>query len=394
MDYSDLTFDWVGEITAIRGYGLQARRILRPLIEGGANVKLIQDEDYVPQDRRITDPWWLDQIEKSKAKPDSPVRICYSIPNLYKPNPKAINIGYTMWETDEYPREWVPLINQMNRFWVGTPSLVQSAIKAKVTVPIDTVSATIDLTEWSPTGPVSKVAEIPDGTVKFMFVGDWIPRKNYQDLVIAFGHAFSGVDDVALIIKTWSSSSNPEDRKQIERGVRFFMDKLKGLTRPKIYLLADMIEEKALINLMRGADVYTTASHGEGFDLPMCQAMALGKVVVATNYLAHADYMDETNSIPVKYTKRPVTFASAPMYDAYQMWSAPDMEDYINKLRIAYHVVKSKQAHLLGEKARSTVTNLFSPENNTPKIAQVIRKALGKDASSKGILELINSILP
>lgn len=374
--YSHLHFDWVGEILAIRGYGLQARRILRPLIEGGANVKLIQDEDYVPEDKRIKDPWWLEQIAKSKTKPDSPVRVCYSLPNLYKLNKNAVNIGYTMWETSQYPREWVPMINQMQRFWVGTPSLEKSAKAAGIKIPIDTVCATIDLSEWTPDGPVTSISEIPSNSVKFMFVGDWIPRKNYHDLIIGYLSAFSGVKDAALIIKTWSNQPGQEGRKNIENAVRHYGDKIQGIDKPKIYLLTDMIEESSMIQLMRGMDVYTTVSHGEGFDLPMVQAMALGKPVVATNFLAHEDYMTVENSIPVNFTLQPVFDAVAPLYQAYQLWSRPDLLDYIYKLRTAYQLVKTNKASTLGAKAREEMTNRFSTEVNTPKVCAAIEKAI------------------
>ena len=43
-DYSNLKFEWCGEILAQVGYGVQARNILKPLIEGGADIKLIPAE--------------------------------------------------------------------------------------------------------------------------------------------------------------------------------------------------------------------------------------------------------------------------------------------------------------------------------------------------------------
>lgn len=375
-DYSNIKIGWTGEVLAIRGYATTARRLLKPLIEAGADVKLMPFEPYITPENKIDDPFWLEQIEKSKNKPAAPVHINYCLPTLFKPEQGSINVLNSQWETDTYPREWVPIINSANAFWVGTPSLIESAKRADIKVPLDCVNATIDLSEWTPEGEVTNITEIPENTVKFMFVGDWIPRKNYEDLIIGYMTAFSGHKDVALIIKTWSNQPGAGGKRHIEEAIKHISNKLNGIDRPKIYLVTDMMEEKRLISLMRGTDVYVTVSHGEGFDLPMVQAMALGKLVVGTDFLAHKDYMTVDNSIPVKYTMKPCYGAVAPLYDAYQMWSTPDMSDYISKLRVAYQLVTTDRSKDIGIKARETVNNLFSPEANTPKFVEAIERVM------------------
>lgn len=376
--YKHINIEWSGEILAIHGYGVTARRILKPLIEGGATVKLTQDEDYVPPHKRITDQFWLDQLEKSKLMPDPPIKISYCIPPLFKPRKGAINILSSQWETTHFPKEWIPVINTADRFWVGTPSLKQSALNSGVKVPIGIMNATIDPNEWLPEGPKAGITEIPKGTVKFLFVGDWIPRKNYEDLVIGYLTAFSGVKDTALIIKTWSNLPGIDGRKHIENAIRHISDKIQGIEKPKIYLITDMLPEDQLINLMRDCDSYISVSHGEGFDLPAVQAMSLGKPLISTPFLAHGDYMTLENSFPVKFTISPVYDAAAPLYHAYQLWSKPDMWDLINKMRSVYQAVKEGKVSQYGDKARETIIRLFSPENNTPKIVEEIEAALPK----------------
>lgn len=392
---TNLRISWQGEILAQRGYGAHVRRILKPLIQGGADVKLIPDEDYIPQDKRITDPWWIDQIAKSKLKPDMPLHIMYCIPPLAKPVKGAINILFSNWDTTHYPREWIPTINQMNRFWVGTPSLLKSAQNAGIKVPIDVLSSTIDTTLWTPEGESTKITEIPNDTVKFMFVGDWIPRKNYQDLIIGYITAFSGCKDTALIIKTWSNQPGGDGRKNIEQAVRHFVDKLVGIDKPKIYLLTDMIDEEQIIPMMRGTDAYVSVSHGESYDSSVVQAMALEKLVVATNFLAHDDYLRPDNSLIVKHTLCPVYDGGGPQYQAYQLWSNPDIWDYISKLRLAYQMIKEKKQDNICKAARKKVIELFSEETNTPRIAKLIENCLAKQAidTPKGLIQKVVSQL-
>lgn len=382
MRYSDIEIDWVGEIRAYPGYGIQARRILQPLIEGGAKVKLIPNEDYIPEERRIQDPYWMTKIEGSKAMPDSPIRVNFAIPPLYKLNPNALNIGYTMWETTQYPREWVPAINQLDRFFVGSDQLISSATAAGIKVPIHVQTSTMDISKWGREGGVLQVSELPENCIKILFIGNWIPRKNYEDLITGYVAAFDGVEDVALVIKTWTTG-DVASRGNIEAGVRHIANKMTGIKRPKISLIMDILPEEQIIALMRSCHIYASVAHGEGFDLPMVQAMSVGNLVVSTRFLGHADYLKDDNCIPVNYSLTPVTGANAPHYDGYQMWSRPDMKSYVDGLRHAYTLVKSKMHTPYIDRARDTVAKLYDVETNTEHLAELMRKIKHEGKTSK-----------
>lgn len=382
--YSDLKFDWFGEITAKMGYGLQARRMLQPLIEGGATIKLIPDEDYLPPFMKIEDPYWKDLVEKSKALPDNDIRIMYSLPTRFQPNPKATNIGYSMWETTQYPREWAGIINSTCQvFFAGCNSLVQSAKAANIMCPIVPMNATLDVSTWNPQGPVIQINDLPPNCVKFLFIGNFIPRKNLEDLLLGFNVAFDGVKDVCLIIKTWHQNNSAEGKKHIADAIRHINGKTTGIDKPKVHLITDVLDESQIINLIRSTDSYVSVSKGEGFDLPMMQAMSMEKLIVTTRFLAHGDYLNDTNSIDVKYTLKPCSEAAAPLYDSYQYWSNPDMQSFIEGLRKAYSLIKLQQAKPYGEAARKTIIDNFSIEVNTDKIADAIRKIQNEKPSPR-----------
>lgn len=373
-DYSDLTFDWCSEITAKMGYGLQARRILEPLINGGANIKLIADEDYLQPFMKIDDPYWNKQIELSKNKPDSNIRICYALPSRFRINPNAFNIGYAMWETDEYPREWAKIINNnCNLFFAGCNSLVNSALKAGIDVPIIPMNATLDINKWNPEGRTITINELPKDCVKFLFIGNFIPRKNLEELIIGFNCAFDKQKDVALIIKTWSSVNNGEGKNHICEAIKHMHAKTNGIDRPKVSIITDILDENQIIDLIRSCDAYVSVSYGEGFDLSMVQAMSMEKMIVSTRFLAHEDYLNDSNSVNVPFTLMPCTNAQAPLYDAYQMWSRPDMKGYIEALKIAYKNVKTGVAKEMGRQGRQTIKDNFDVNINTDKLANVIR---------------------
>jgi len=374
-DYSDIKIDWHSEITAKMGYGLQARRMLKPLIDGGADIKLIPDEDYLPPFMKINDPYWDEQIEKSKIKPDSPIRVSYCLPNRYRFNQNSFKIGYSMWETDQYPREWAHHINNTcDMFLAGCPSLLESAKKANIKIPIEVANATLDVSEWVPDGHKVYPSEISKDNVKFLFIGNFIPRKNLEQLILGFAAAFEGCPDVSLIIKTWSHTNDANGKKHIAEAIRHLYNKVTGLiSKPKISIITDILDENQIIGLIRGCDAYVSVSKGEGFDLPMMQAMALEKLIVTTRFLAHGDYLNDSNSINIKYTMCPCYDAVAPLYDTYQMWSSPDMESYIESLRTSYNLIKKGEHIKYGKEARNTIINNFSPDVNTEKIAKIFR---------------------
>lgn len=395
--YSDLKFDWQSEITAKMGYGLQTRRMLRPLIEGGADIKFIPDEDYLPAHMKIDDPFWNSQIEASKNKPDTNLRICYCLPPRYKPNPNAITVGYTMWETDKYPREWVNHINKTcDLFFSGCAALTSSAVNGGITRPIIPMYATLDVSSWTKEGPVLNINEIEPSCIKFLFIGNFIARKNLDQLLLGFAVAFEGVTDVALVIKTWAQNNDSVGKKHIAEGIRHMYNKATGLAhKPKVSIISDILDEDQVCALIRSCDAYVSVSKGEGFDLPLMQAMAMERLVISTPFLAHKDYMTNKNSIMVNYTLTPCIEASAPLYDAYQLWSSPDMGDFIEKLRHSYKLIKESKHHSYGEEARKTIVNNFSNEINSDRIANIIRdiqngKYTAKKTDFKDIIKEIS----
>lgn len=385
-DYSDISFNWCSEILAQVGYGIQARRILKPLLEGGANIKLIPNEPYISPDRKITDSYWLDQLKKSESIKDHKIQINFCIPEMYQLKQGIVNIGYTMWETDSYPKGWIGMINQCDRFLVGSPPLVNSALKAGIRVPVDVLESSLDFSLWSPEGDSLDINGIKEDAVKFLFVGNWIPRKNYEDLLAAFSVAFntvkgSGIDytDTTLIIKTWGQNNTPEAKLHIENGVRHILSKLAGINRPSVNVITDLIPESQIAKLMRGVDVYVSASHGEGFDLPMTQAMACGVLPLANNFLGHY-YLNSDNALIYDHSLTPVVGAAAPHYDADQMWARPNMDSFIGKLRKARELVLEHRKNPKGSlyskltaEAMKTVKDRFDPVVIADHLAAYIR---------------------
>lgn len=366
--------EWRGEILAQVGYGIQARRILDVLYDRGVQIKLIPAEDYIPEANRITDPKWLARIEQSKAMPPAPIRINYCIPPVAEYSQTAFNVIYAMWETDKYPREWIQKINQSHLFIAGCPSLVNSARKAGVNKPIEWLYPPIDRKLWSPGKDKIDIPGVDEDTVVFMFIGNWLPRKNFDDLLLAYSYAFSGYKDTMLLIKTWGGNNSFEFKNQLLQNVQNKLGRFSYIDHPKRAIVTDMLPEEQVVKFMRNADFYFSMSHGEGLDLPMVQAMSMGIIPITTRFLAHGDYLDNFNSIEVKHSLTPIVDAGAPYYTTDQMWSRPDVGDAIKKLRSAYKAKKGEAGHLLPkeETISASVDRYFSDKAVGDRAMQIL----------------------
>jgi glycosyltransferase involved in cell wall biosynthesis len=132
-----------------------------------------------------------------------------------------------------------------------------------------------------------------DTKFNFLSVALLGPRKNLERMIRWFMEEFKN-DDVGLILKTARTSGSTMD-KMITR------DHLKSTLEPfkttdhkcKVYLLHGDLSEEEVHSLYVRDDVhaYLTATHGEGYGLPVFEAVYSGLPVVATDWSGHLDFL-------------------------------------------------------------------------------------------------------
>ena len=344
QDFKDIHIEWRSEISAIAGkYSELARNLLKPLVKGGAQIKITPDESYLPPHVKNEDEEVRRMVIDSQQVPESNIKINQCIPSRFAPEKGKINIGYITWETTKLPKDWSPHINNTcDHLITSAESIKEVAEESGVTVPISVVRPCIDADSWSPEGEKIEINGIDPDDVKFLYTANFIPRKNLEDLVLGFCVAFHNVDDAVLIIKTYGSQNSPSQQKSIRQGIASMKSKIKGFKHtPKIIVLDQLLSEEQIKKITRFSDVYVTSSKGEGANLPLLQSMSMEKLVIANNFLSHKDYLNESNSILYNHSLRPCWDTVNPLYTSDQMWCIPDMESFIQKLQLAYSSIKS-----------------------------------------------------
>ena len=71
--------------------------------------------------------------------------------------------------------------------------------------------------------------------------------------------------------------------------------------RANVHLVTDVLSRQAVDSLMACSDAFVSLHRSEGFGLPIAEAMALGKPVIATGWSGNMDFMSEDTAACVGY---------------------------------------------------------------------------------------------
>jgi glycosyltransferase involved in cell wall biosynthesis len=180
------------------------------------------------------------------------------------------------WEFGAIPEAWVePLRTTVDEVWV--PSEHVRAMYVGCGVEPDRVVVVpngVDLEAYAPEGP--RLGLDAPGT-RFLFVGGAIGRKGIDVLLGAWAEAFGGRDDVSLVVKDFGADGvyRGGDRARLEQMAA-------DPAGPRVVHLTETLDDDEVAALYRACDVLVHPYRGEGFAMPVLEAMACGLPVIAT----------------------------------------------------------------------------------------------------------------
>lgn len=378
--YQDISFTWEGDITSISGWAKHARGILRPLIEGGASVRLSMLSPSRPEVR--VSKWWETQFEKLPKNPAGMIKVNHGGVSNISRNPTGgpvVLLGH--WETADVPGQWVTNINQhFDELWLPNEHLITAKTKEVIKIPIKVVPCPVDYDTINRSSEVASISPVSPTHVVFGTVGQWNQRRNLSDLIVAYLSEFSKSDQVALIIKTFGNApGNPNDKMRIVQLVRELKNSVGKAGAPEIILIQDILSEAAFYSLIRRFTIYVSTSRGESKDITMGLCAALGKQCVYIDSHAHKTYTSMDNGLfyPINYCQEPVIQMNQ-VYSCSDKWVRPDVSAFAQGMRDAYIDFLTKDD--LAEKRsalRSTVKKTLSPSACADQLAKVARSMMG-----------------
>jgi len=250
--------------------------------------------------------------------------------------PNCVNVGFTIWETDKLHDSWPGYINEaVDKVIVGCEWNRDVFKDSGVTVPIGVVPHGITMSEFDNIKPYN----IKGVTDEFMFysIFQWQTRKNPEDLIKAYWHAFSGQDDVVLALKTYRYGYSDTEKDAVRQSILALKKSMPMKHYPKIVLIPNMLSEDEIRGLHARGDCYISLDRGEGFGLSGLSAGAVGNPIIVTGYGGVKEYAKHDNSYLVDYSLTPVSgMPQSLWYTGNMLWAQPNLTDAMDKMRSVY----------------------------------------------------------
>lgn len=279
-------------------------------------------------------------------------------------------IGFWAWELEHFPEDWQGAFDHVDEVWVPS-SFCQRAVAERSPVPVLVVPHAIAIPDA--VTPDRAAFGLDPQAVVFLAMADVMSspeRKNPFGAVEAFVRAFGAqAAGVQLVVKVSNGDRDPAA-----------MARLRTLAEgcPAIRLIDGYLDRDALNRLIDSADVFVSLHRAEGFGLVNAEAMARGKVVVATAWSGNTDFMNAANSLPVDYRLQPIGRDIGP-YRADQRWAEPDLEHAAEQMRRV--VAEPGLRRRLGERARADCIAQLSP----PVVGRRVGERLAAIRRRKGL---------
>jgi glycosyltransferase involved in cell wall biosynthesis len=334
------------------GYGEHSRQLFRYLL-GKPNINI--ETQVVPWG--IT-PWDVSDsafngigqevVRRSASEENKKYDISFQVqlPNEWDASLANYNVGVTAAvETDKCNPTWTS---------------VHCAKMDLVVVPSHHIKRTLTNSAFCNTA-VEVVPECYFSDFNFLSVGvltGMTPptdRKNIFYMVKWFVEEFKDDEDVGLILKTNRGRETAIDRTLTKSIVSKILKEIGHRGSPKVYLLHGDMSRVDMNSLYRHPKVKTLLSttRGEGFGLPLLEAAVAGLPVMATNWSAHTEFLDQGKWLKLDYELREVdpSKQDGQIFVAGVRWAEVEEKSFKRSLR------KFRKSHQTPKKWASDLSN-------------------------------------
>jgi glycosyltransferase involved in cell wall biosynthesis/GT2 family glycosyltransferase len=199
-------------------------------------------------------------------------------------------VTYQPWEYGSLPAAWVEPMNRLvDEVWVPSNYVRDCYLRSGVDAgKVSVVPYGVDPERFHP-----NVAPMQLPTRKkhrFLFVGGTIARKGTDILLDTYVANFRAADDVCLVIKDLGASTFYHGQGMGERIKRLQADPAG----PEILYLNADIPAAEMPGLFTACQYLVHPYRGEGFGLPIAEAMACGLAVIVPRHGACLDFCDDS----------------------------------------------------------------------------------------------------
>jgi hypothetical protein len=211
---------------------------------------------------------------------------------------------------------------------------------------------------------------------RILQVGKFEMRKSYFESALALQKAFGGDSSVEFLAKCdWVSNRHTMVHKDTQKTL--------SQSKVKTTLITGSTSDAEMAALYNAADVFLFPSKGEGWGLPLIEALACGIPCIATCYSGQSEYLKAVEGLylSVDFTLGPMNCpenqARYPRSDRdWGLWAMPSVDDIAEKLvevRRNYPVWKDRAL-----RASEIIRKEFSWDMAARKVIATLRNVSGR----------------
>lgn len=369
--YSEINWRLEGPFDSSYSLSLVNREIARALNEYGLCVALFSTEgsgDFAPSKAFLAaNP----DLARMNALADSIGHDQASVVsrNLYPPRVEdmrsALNLLHCYaWEESAFPMDWVRALNTHLDGMTCLSEYVRKVMRDNgVRIPLAVSGCGVNHWERIKASRDSVLDSLGAKSFRFLHVSSCLPRKGPDSLLEAWGRAFTELDDVCLVIKTFP---NPHNRIHEQLSVLRHRSPNIG----QIIILEDEMPHAELKALYERCQVLVAPSYAEGFCLPVAEAMLSGMPAITTGWSGQMDFCTAENCwlIDYQFEQADTHFQLLP-----SAWAAIDIEALAKAMQEA-HQTSVERRREMALKGRKLLLNKFSWNKVAERLLNFYRK--------------------
>jgi glycosyltransferase involved in cell wall biosynthesis len=331
-----LPVTWEGPHRIAFGIAEVNREMCKAMKESAA-IALEQSETAAP------DPWLWGR------PPEITVR--HQWPPSFEPPMRGKWVTYQPWEYGSLPAAWVEPMNRVvDEVWVPSSYVRDCFVRSGVDASkVAIVPYGVDPARFHPDVPPMKLSTRKRH--RFLFVGGTIPRKGADILLDAYTATFRATDDVCLVIKDLGASTYYAGQGLGDR-IKQMQEDAAG---PEILYLDAELPGADMPGLFTACQFLVHPYRGEGFGLPIAEAMACGLAVIVPRHGACLDFCDD--SVAYLLEANEVRWPEARVGDLATVeqpwWAEVARASLASAMRLV--VEKPEEARAVGERASARI---------------------------------------
>ena len=221
----------------------------------------------------------------------------------------------------------------------------------------------------------------------FLTVAQISPRKNIESSLVAFLEEFHNEEDVGYVLKLSIKNNSLIDRENTKAALQSLLQNFPD-RKCKVHLLHGNLNDEEMAGLYASDKIgaYVSASHGEGFGLPIFEAAENAVPIIAPEWSGYTDF---TSFKPTVKSKKEKSYIVGVDYKVSGVqpeavwngviekdtkWCFTDLQDLKVKMRSVYSDTKKYQK--IAKKLQTNIKNNFSEEKQNSLFINSIKEIL------------------